>query len=36
MVTNVPEIIDGRMTTPSGPGWGVDIVEEVLHAHPLA
>ena len=36
MVTNVPEIIDGQMTTPSGPGWGVDIVEEVLHAHPVA
>ena len=35
MVSNVPEIIDGQMTTPSGPGWGVDIVEEVLHAHPV-
>ena len=35
MVSKVPEIIDGQMSTPSGPGWGVDIVEEVLHAHPV-
>jgi L-alanine-DL-glutamate epimerase-like enolase superfamily enzyme len=35
MVTNPPEIIDGYMTIPSGPGWGVEIVEEVLHAHPV-
>ena len=34
MVTNPPEIIDGRMTIPSAPGWGVEIVEDVLRAHP--
>ena len=34
MVTNPPEITDGYMTTPSGPGWGVEIVEEAVRAHP--
>lgn len=29
-----PEIIDGYMTIPKGPGWGADIVEEVALAHP--
>ncbi len=34
MVTNPPEIIGGYMTIPSGPGWGTEIVEEALRAHP--
>ena len=34
LVTNNPEIIDGYMTIPSGPGWGTDINEEVARAHP--
>ena len=34
LVTNKPEIIDGYMTIPSGPGWGADINEEVAKAHP--
>ena len=36
MVTNPPEIINGAMTVPSGPGWGVEILEEILLAHRLA
>lgn len=36
MVTNPPEIINGSMTVPSGPGWGVEILEEILLAHRLA
>lgn len=36
MVTNPPEIINGAMTVPSGPGWGVEIHEEILLAHRLA
>ena len=34
MVTNVPHIENGYLTIPSGPGWGVETVEEVLKAHP--
>lgn len=34
MVTNVPEIENGYLTIPSGPGWGIEMVEEVLKAHP--
>lgn len=34
MVTNVPHIENGYLTIPSGPGWGVEMVEEVLKAHP--
>ena len=34
MVTNVPHIENGYLTIPSGPGWGIEMVEEVLRAHP--
>lgn len=34
MVSSPPEIIDGYMTVPTGPGWGVEIDEDVLRAHP--
>ena len=34
MVTSVPHIENGYLTIPSGPGWGVEMVEEVLKAHP--
>jgi L-alanine-DL-glutamate epimerase-like enolase superfamily enzyme len=30
----VPEIGDGALTIPRGPGWGADVNEEVLRAHP--
>lgn len=33
LVTSPPEIINGYMTVPSGPGWGVEIVEEALIAN---
>ncbi len=34
MVTHVPDIENGYLTIPSGPGWGIEMVEEVLKAHP--
>lgn len=34
MVTNVPRIENGYLTIPSGTGWGTEMVEEVLKAHP--
>jgi L-alanine-DL-glutamate epimerase-like enolase superfamily enzyme len=34
LVTAVPEIADGQIAVPSGPGWGVEVVEEVLREHP--
>lgn len=34
LVTIPPTIVDGRMAIPDGPGWGTDIVEETLLAHP--
>ncbi len=34
LVTNRPEITNGRMAIPKGPGWGTEINEEVLRAHP--
>ena len=34
MVTSVPHIENGYLTIPSGPGWGIEMVEEVLKAHP--
>ena len=34
VTTAVPEIRDGRLAIPTGVGWGVDIVEEVLMEHP--
>ncbi|MDP6452664.1 MAG: mandelate racemase/muconate lactonizing enzyme family protein [SAR202 cluster bacterium] len=34
LATSAPEIIDGYMTIPAGPGWGADVNEEVARAHP--
>jgi L-alanine-DL-glutamate epimerase-like enolase superfamily enzyme len=34
LTTSKPEIIDGYLTVPSGPGWGTDINEEVAREHP--
>ena len=34
LTTNVPEIMDGYMKIPAGPGWGTDLNEEALRAHP--
>lgn len=36
LVTEVPTIIDGYMTVPTGPGWGTEINEEVVRRHLLA
>jgi galactonate dehydratase len=34
LTTAVPEIADGELTIPSGPGWGADVDEDVLRLHP--
>jgi galactonate dehydratase len=34
LTTAVPEIQDGVLTIPSGPGWGADVDEDVLREHP--
>jgi galactonate dehydratase len=34
LTTAVPEIRDGVLTIPRGPGWGADVNEDVLRAHP--
>jgi L-alanine-DL-glutamate epimerase-like enolase superfamily enzyme len=34
LTTAVPEISDGRLVIPSGPGWGGDVNEDVLREHP--
>ena len=34
LTTAVPDIQDGYMTIPTGPGWGADINEDVARAHP--
>ena len=34
LTTNKPEIIDGYMTVPTGPGWGTELNEEVAREHP--
>ena len=34
LVTALPEISAGELQVPSGPGWGVDLNEKVLAAHP--
>ena len=33
LVTNVPEITDGYMKTPSGIGWGTNLNEDALKEH---
>ena len=34
LTTAVPEIADGVLTIPAGPGWGADVNEDVLQEHP--
>jgi galactonate dehydratase len=34
LTTAVPEIRDGKLAIPAGPGWGADVNEEVLRSHP--
>jgi galactonate dehydratase len=34
LVTQVPTVQDGVMNVPLGPGWGTDVNEEALKAHP--
>ena len=34
LFTAVPEIVDGHLILPDRPGWGVDLNEEALAAHP--
>ncbi len=33
LVTIMPEIIDGHMTIPTGPGWGTELNEEAIKEH---
>jgi L-alanine-DL-glutamate epimerase-like enolase superfamily enzyme len=35
LVTKPPDIRDGSIALPTGPGWGTEINEEVLQAHPF-
>ena len=34
IVTYVPEIDDGYLELPKGPGWGTELNEDVIRAHP--
>jgi L-alanine-DL-glutamate epimerase-like enolase superfamily enzyme len=34
LFTAVPEIVDGHLILPDGPGWGIDLNEEAVRAHP--
>lgn len=34
LVTVTPEIVDGHMTVPTGPGWGTELNEEALRTYP--
>ena len=34
LVSSPPRIEDGSILVPTAPGWGADIVEDVLRAHP--
>jgi L-alanine-DL-glutamate epimerase-like enolase superfamily enzyme len=34
LTTSVPDIRDGKLTIPTGPGWGADVNEDVLREHP--
>ena len=35
LVSNPPMIENGYILVPTAPGWGADIVEDVLKEHPL-
>ena len=34
LVSAVPDVVAGELRVPSGPGWGVELDEDVLRAHP--
>jgi galactonate dehydratase len=34
LVTVKPEIVDGYLRLPTGPGWGTEVNEEAVRAHP--
>jgi galactonate dehydratase len=34
LVTAVPQIEAGELVVPTAPGWGADVDEDVLRAHP--
>ena len=34
VTTHAPEVVNGHMKIPSGPGWGTELVEEELLRHP--
>ena len=34
LVPAVPNIADGELRVPAGPGWGIEVREDVLRAHP--
>ena len=34
LVTVVPEIEDGHLVVPTGPGWGTDLDEDAIRARP--
>jgi L-alanine-DL-glutamate epimerase-like enolase superfamily enzyme len=34
LVTQVPRIDNGELLLPSGPGWGTELNEEAIRAHP--
>jgi L-alanine-DL-glutamate epimerase-like enolase superfamily enzyme len=34
LVTRAPAIVDGHILVPTEPGWGAEIDEDVLRAHP--
>jgi galactonate dehydratase len=36
LVSKPPVIEAGELLIPSGPGWGVEINEDVIRAHPPA
>jgi L-alanine-DL-glutamate epimerase-like enolase superfamily enzyme len=36
LTTAVPEARDGELVVPSGLGWGCDVDEDVLAAHPVS
>jgi galactonate dehydratase len=36
LTTAAPRIENGELALPGGPGWGADVVEDVLREHPVA
>ena len=34
LVTTVPKIVNGHLVLPTGPGWGTEVNEAAVKAHP--